>query len=137
MLDRERAIVLFTSERAVPEPSEVWDAVYDLRATVAARMVSVLAEQLRSRSIPAILLYPGWTRTEEQVESAKAGTYPLSKTVDELLEVTASPHYAGRAAAAVANDSEALALSGSLQTSHQLAERYAFTDVDGRCPDPT
>ncbi len=136
MLDRERAIVLFTSERAVSDPTEVWDAVYDLRATVAARMVTVLAEQLRPRSIPVILLYPGWTRTEEQIETAKAGTYPLAKTLAELLEKTASPHYAGRAAAAVARASDAMGLSGSIQSSYQLATRYGFTDMDGRCPNP-
>jgi dehydrogenase/reductase SDR family protein 1 len=137
MLDREGAIVLFTSEKAASDPADAWDAVYDLRATVAARMVSILSHQLRPRNIPAILLYPGWTRTEEQIELIESGGYPAVETWDEYVEKTASPHYSGRAAAMLVADPKAIMLSGSIQSSHDLAVRYGFTDVDGRQPDPT
>ncbi|MEJ2131451.1 MAG: SDR family oxidoreductase [Gammaproteobacteria bacterium] len=135
MLDRGNAIVLFTSERAVDDAAQVWDAVYDLRATATARMVKVLAEQLRPRRIPVVLLYPGWTRTEEQIDTVKAGEYPPVGSVDELVEKTASPHYAGRAAASLAGAADAMDLTGSIQSAHRLAQRYGFTDVDGRRPD--
>ncbi len=137
MLEREGAIVLFTSEKAASDPAEVWDAVYDLRATVAARMVSVLSHQLRPKGVATVLLYPGWTRTEDQIDTVKAGNAPNVKSFEEYLEKTASPFYAGRAAAALAADPDAIELSGSIQSSYQLAERYGFTDVDGRRPDPS
>ncbi len=136
MLGRKGAIVLFTSEKAASEPAEAWDAVYDLRATVAARMVAVLSHQLRPKNVTAVLLYPGWTRTEDQIDMVKAGDYAAVKSFEEYLEKTVSPHYAGRAAAALAADPDAIELSGSIQSSRQLADRYGFTDIDGRRPDP-
>ena len=137
MLDRKGAIVLFTSEMAAADPSQAWDAVFDLRASVAARMVSLLSHQLRPHTVAAVLLYPGWTRTEGQIDTIEAGECPAVETMDEYLQKTVSPHYTGRAAAALAADADALELSGSIQSSYQLANRYGFTDVDGRRPDPS
>lgn len=136
MLEREGAIVLFTGEKAAADAADAWDAVYDLRATIAARMVTLLAHQLRSKHIAAVLLYPGWTRTEAQIDLVKSGGYPAVRSFEEYLEKTVSPHYAGRAAAALAADANAMELSGSIQSSRQLAERYGFTDIDGRRSDP-
>jgi NAD(P)-dependent dehydrogenase (short-subunit alcohol dehydrogenase family) len=135
LLEQDRATLIFTSERAAASVEAAWDAVFDLRATVAARLVALLSEQLRPSNVTAVLLYPGWTRTEDQIDAVKAGTAPMVQSMDEYLEKTASAHFSGRAAACLAGDPNAKQLSGTLRTTGELAERYGFTDTDGRIPD--
>ena len=56
---------------------------------------------------------------------------------EELDEKTASPHYAGRAAALLATDPGTPARSGQVVVVvAQLAREFGFSDVDGRQPDP-
>jgi NAD(P)-dependent dehydrogenase (short-subunit alcohol dehydrogenase family) len=135
LLEQEQATLLFTSERAAVSSEDAWDAVFDLRATVAERLVTLLGAQLRPWKVTALLIYPGWTRTEDQMDAVEAGTAPTVQSMDEYLEKTASAHFAGRAAAAFAADVNAKQLSGSLRTTQELARRYGFTDTDGRIPE--
>jgi dehydrogenase/reductase SDR family member 1 len=135
LLEQEKATLLFTSERAAASVEDAWDAVYDLRATVSERLVALLGVQLRPWNVTAVLLYPGWTRTEDQMDAVRAGTAPTVRSMDEYLEKTASAHFAGRAAASIAGDPNAKVLSGTLHTTQELAKRYGFTDIDGRIPD--
>jgi dehydrogenase/reductase SDR family member 1 len=135
LLEQDQTTLLVTSERAAASVEDAWDAVFDLRATVAERLVALLGAQLRPWNVTALLLYPGWTRTEDQIDAVNAGTAPMVQSMDEYLEKTASAHFAGRAAAAVAADANAKQLSGTLRTTQELARRYGFTDTDGRIPD--
>ncbi len=138
LLERGGSIVVFTSERASDDAADAWDAVFDLRATVAARMIELLSNQLRSKNVPAVLLYPGWTRTENQVDGFKdGGVHPIAGSWEDYVSKTASPRYAGRAVAMLSADPKAMELTGSLQSSYDLATRYGFTDIDGRRPNPT
>lgn len=136
MLQRRRGLVLFTSERAATVPSRAWDTVLDLRAVATERLAGLLAHQLRDHGIASLLLYPGWTRTEEIVASFEAGSYPLVKTREELLEKTVSTHFSGRAAARLLADPDVMERSGRFVVVADLAREYGFTDTDGRQPDP-
>jgi dehydrogenase/reductase SDR family member 1 len=78
LLEQEKATLLFTSERAAASVEDTWDAVYDLRATVAERLVALLGVQLRPWNVAAVLLYPGWTRTEDQIDALRT-TQELAK----------------------------------------------------------
>ena len=113
-------------------------AVYDARAIVTQRLVAHLAIQLREYKAAAVLLYPGWTRREDMIAAVEAGQLEQVVTsMEELVEKTASPHYAGRAAVMLAVDRNLLDRTGQLVTSADLAREFGFTDVDGRQPDPT
>lgn len=136
MLDRPGGVVIFTSERPRADPLTAWDTILDLRAHTTARLVSVLAPRLHPYKVAALLLYPGWTRTEDIVAAVTAGSYPLARTLDELHVKTVSPHYAGRATAALAADPAILMKSGQVLVVGDLAKEYNFTDIDGRQPNP-
>jgi dehydrogenase/reductase SDR family member 1 len=135
LLAQDQSTLLFTSERAAASVEQAWDAVFDLRATVAARLVALLGVQLRPWNTTALLLYPGWTQTEDQIDNVVAGTAPTVQSMEEYLDKTATPHFSGRAAACIAADPHAKELSGKLCTSQELAHRYGFTDLDGRIPE--
>jgi NAD(P)-dependent dehydrogenase (short-subunit alcohol dehydrogenase family) len=135
MLQRPGGLVLFTSERAAAEPSRAWDTVLDLRAVATERLTGLLAHQLREHGSASLLLYPGWTRTEEIVASLEAGSYPLARTREELFEKTVSAHFSGRAAARLLADPNVMERSGRFVVVADLAREYGFTDTDGRQPD--
>lgn len=136
MLGRPGRSVLFTSERAAPDPGSAWDAVLDLRAVSTLRLTELLASQLLPEGIASLLLYPGWTRTEDILASLEAGNYALVKSREELFDKTVSPEYVGRAAASLVADPEVIRFSGKLLTAADAAHEYGFTDVDGRQPNP-
>jgi dehydrogenase/reductase SDR family member 1 len=88
------------------------------------RMVAMMARQLAERGISAVSLYPGLVRTEGVL---RAGDFfDLSNSE--------SPVFVGRAVAALAADPDVARLSGQTLVVAELAERYGFTDTDGRRP---
>jgi NAD(P)-dependent dehydrogenase (short-subunit alcohol dehydrogenase family) len=100
---------------------------YDVIKYASDRMVVGMAHDLRKQDIAAIALHPGFVRTE-RVETAwnALGAGPA--------QVVHSPEYVGRAVAHLLADSEVKAISGTRVAVGDLAERYGFTDVDGRQP---
>lgn len=136
MLNQPGGLILFTSELSKPDPRSIGDTVLDLRAVVTARLVSLLAHQLEGYKIASVLLYPGWTRTEEIISAFKAGNYTAVKTRAELYEKTVSPYYSGRAVAVLAADPDIMTRSGQVLVAGNVAYEYDFTDIDGRQPCP-
>ena len=100
---------------------------YDVAKTAVDRMTAGMAHELREHGVAAVVLYPGFTRTE-RVEAAFER--------DGVLEGTESPRYAGRAVAALAADPDVMARSGGVFKTGELAREYGFSDVDGRQPEP-
>jgi NAD(P)-dependent dehydrogenase (short-subunit alcohol dehydrogenase family) len=88
------------------------------------RMTAVMAEQLRPREVTAVALYPGLVRTEGVMRSAEF--------ID--LSNSESPEFVGRAVVALATDPEVARLTGQCLVAAELAEKYGFTDTDGRRP---
>ena len=101
------------------------NALYDVSKAATARLVSVLAHELRPHGVSVVGVYPGFTRTEAVVAAFAAGGA-------EPPPETHSPEYVGRAVAHLAADPEVLAFSGSGAQAATYAERYGFTDVDRR-----
>jgi NAD(P)-dependent dehydrogenase (short-subunit alcohol dehydrogenase family) len=100
---------------------------YDVVKNASDRMVVSMARELARRQVHAVALHPGFVRTE-RVEAAWAllGEGPA--------QVVHSPEYVGRAVAELTGDEGVGELSGSGLAVGDLASRYGFTDVDGRCP---
>jgi NAD(P)-dependent dehydrogenase (short-subunit alcohol dehydrogenase family) len=124
MLDQQAGLLVLTGG---------WDdlgfylgnALYDVSKAGTARLVRVLAHELRPHGISAVGVYPGFTRTEAVVDAfAAEGMEPPPETH--------SPEFVGRAVAHVLADPEVLTLSGTGAQAATYAERYGFTDVDGR-----
>lgn len=96
---------------------------YDLAKSSVNRMAYGMALELRPFGVTALALAPGWMRTERVME--------YNPSPEELI-TTESPEYIGRAVVALASDPELLTLSGETLNVGDLAERYGFTDIDGR-----
>lgn len=136
MLPHRRGLVLFTAERVPDEPG-AQELVMDLRATAVQRMALLFSLHLRPHEIASVMLYPGFTRTEEIVANFEQGHgYFEGWSEEDFHAKTGSPHYAGRAAASLAADPDVLARTGTLITAYEAAGIYGFTDVTGLRPDP-
>jgi hypothetical protein len=73
--------------------------------------------------VAVVSLYPGLVRTEAVLA---AGVFDLGNSE--------SPEFSGRAVAALAGDPDLMTLSGGTLVAANLAQRYGFTDIDGRSP---
>jgi NAD(P)-dependent dehydrogenase (short-subunit alcohol dehydrogenase family) len=101
---------------------------YDTAKSAIVRMTEGMAGELRPHGVAAIVLVPGFMRTERVMASHAVHPFDLS--------FTESPAYLGRAVVALAEDPEVLAKSGQLLYVGDLAQRYGFTDADGTQPPP-
>jgi NAD(P)-dependent dehydrogenase (short-subunit alcohol dehydrogenase family) len=101
------------------------NALYDVSKAGTSRLVSVLAHELRPHGVSVVGVYPGFTRTEAVVDAYAAENR-------EPPTETHSPELVGRAVAHVLADPDVLSLSGTGAQAAIYAERYGFTDVDGR-----
>jgi len=96
-----------------------------------------LAEKLRKYRVTAVAITPGFLRSESMLEHFRVTEENWrdgGKKDVHFLE-SESPLFLGRAVAALAQDRRALARSGDLTSSWELAREYGLTDADGRRPD--
>jgi NAD(P)-dependent dehydrogenase (short-subunit alcohol dehydrogenase family) len=84
-----------------------------------------MAQELRKHGVTALGLHPGFVRTE-RVEAAweLLGSGPA--------QIVHSAEYVGRAVAHLTADEDLAEHSGESLAVGDLAERYGFSDVDGR-----
>lgn len=85
-----------------------------------------MSHELRPHNITAVSMYPGLVRTESVMKNADY--FDLSNSE--------SPHFIGRAVAALANDPNKLSKTGQVLVAAALALEYGFTDIDGKQPRP-
>jgi NAD(P)-dependent dehydrogenase (short-subunit alcohol dehydrogenase family) len=110
---------------------------YDLAKAAVSRMAFALAHEVRPHGATAVLVTPGWLRSEAMLEA-------FGVTEDNWRDATArvphfaiseTPAYVGRAVAALAADPDVARWNGQSLSSGQLAKVYGFTDIDGSQPD--
>ncbi|WBB81398.1 SDR family NAD(P)-dependent oxidoreductase [Micromonospora sp. WMMD882] len=102
-------------------------AAYDMFKAASDRLSRAMAGDLRRTRITSVGLHPGFVRTE-RVEAAWSalGSGPAA--------VVHSAEYVGRAIAHLLADPTVRESSGQVLACGDLAERYGFSDVDGRRP---
>lgn len=105
---------------------------YDLAKAAMTRLAFGMAEELRPHGVASIALSPGWMRTEFVLHGHRTDEQHWHERPE--LARTESPRYLGRAVAALAADPQAMAWSGQVLLVAELAQRYGFTDIDGRQP---
>lgn len=103
----------------------IGNTMYGIAKAATDKLTNDTALELRAHGVTVVSLYPGLVRTEAVLA---AGVFDLSNSE--------SPEFSGRAVAALAADPDRLTLSGRPLVAAALAERYGFTDIDGRSPRP-
>ena len=103
------------------------NVAYGVCKTAVDRLSADMAHELKNYGIAVFSLYPGQISTEGMIEYAK-----YDNTVD--LSKMESPQFVGRCIAALANDDSAIKDTGKILITAEIAEKYGFTDIDGKQP---
>ena len=84
----------------------------------------------------ALALTPGFLRSEQVLESLKVTEANWRDAIPGRPEFAESetPHFVGRAVAALAADPKVMKKSGRVFNSYELSREYGFVDADGRVP---
>ncbi len=110
---------------------------YDVAKGAVSRMAFALAKELKPHGATAILLTPGWLRSEAMLDGfgvTEENWRDATKNIPHFA-ISESPSYVGRAVAALAADPDVARWNGKSLSSGQLAQLYNFTDLDGSQPD--
>jgi NAD(P)-dependent dehydrogenase (short-subunit alcohol dehydrogenase family) len=110
---------------------------YDLAKAAVSRMAFALAHELRPHGATAVLLTPGWLRSEAMLDAYCVGetNWRDATKIQPHFAISESPAFVGRAVAALARDPDVSRWNGKSLSSGQLAKIYGFTDLDGSRPD--
>lgn len=110
---------------------------YDQAKTSVNRMAWALAQEVQPYQCTAVSLTPGWLRSEIMLEhfAVTEENWREAAAKEPHFLISESPHYVGRAVAALAGDPEAERWNGQSLSSGGLAQVYGFTDLDGSRPD--
>jgi len=110
---------------------------YDLAKAAVSRMAFALAHEVRAHGATAVLLTPGWLRSEAMLDAfgvTESSWRDATQRVPHFA-ISESPAFVGRAVAALAGDPDVARWNGKALSSGQLAKIYGFTDLDGSRPD--
>jgi NAD(P)-dependent dehydrogenase (short-subunit alcohol dehydrogenase family) len=110
---------------------------YDLAKAAVGRMAFALAHELKPHGATAVLLTPGWLRSEAMLDAyrVKESNWRDATKIQPHFAISESPAFVGRAVAALAQDPDVARWNGKSLSSGQLAKIYGFTDLDGSQPD--
>jgi NAD(P)-dependent dehydrogenase (short-subunit alcohol dehydrogenase family) len=110
---------------------------YDLAKAAVTRMAFALAHELKPHGATAVLLTPGWLRSEAMLDAyrVRESNWRDATTRSPHFAISETPAFVGRAVAALAQDPDVSRWNGQSLSSGQLAKIYGFTDIDGSQPD--
>ncbi|MFF4360471.1 SDR family oxidoreductase [Streptomyces sp. NPDC001604] len=110
---------------------------YDLAKASGLRMAFALAHELGPRGATAVALTPGWLRSEIMLDQFGVREDNWRDALERVphFAISETPHYVGRAVAALAADPGVARWNGASLSSGSLAREYGFADLDGSRPD--
>ncbi|MFF5370048.1 SDR family oxidoreductase [Streptomyces sp. NPDC013187] len=110
---------------------------YDLAKASVLRMAFALGHELGPRGATAVALTPGWLRSEIMLDHYGVSEENWRDALERVphFAISETPHYVGRAVAALAADADVARWNGQSLSSGGLAQVYGFTDLDGSRPD--
>ncbi|MEU1408597.1 SDR family oxidoreductase [Streptomyces sp. NPDC005728] len=110
---------------------------YDLAKASVLRMAFALGHELGPRGATALALTPGWLRSEIMLDAYGVREENWHDALDRAphFAISETPHFVGRAVAALAADPDVARHNGQSLSSGGLARVYGFTDLDGSRPD--
>lgn len=109
---------------------------YDLAKVAATRMAWAHGKDLEKHSATSVCVTPGWMRSEmmlENFEVTEANWRDATEKVPHFV-ISETPHFVGRAVAALAADPDRARWNGQSLSSGGLSKVYGFTDLDGSQP---
>ncbi|MGW6280512.1 SDR family oxidoreductase [Kribbella sp. NPDC055071] len=109
---------------------------YDVAKGAVSRMAFALAHELDQYDATAVLLTPGWLRSEAMLDGfgvTEANWRDATERIPHFA-ISETPSYVGRAVAALAADPDVRRWNGKSTSSEELARHYNFTDQDGSQP---
>jgi len=110
---------------------------YDLAKAAVGRMAFALAHEIERYEATAVLLTPGWLRSEAMLDAYRVteANWGEAIKIQPHFAISESPAFVGRAVVALAADPDVRRWNGRSLSSGQLARIYGFTDLDGSQPD--
>lgn len=113
------------------------NVIYDLVKMAVIRLAFDLSRELKKTRVTSLAVTPGFLRSEAMLDlfgvSEANWRDAAEKSADFISSET--PHFVGRAVAALAADPNVGAKAGRVYSSWMLSREYGFTDVDGSRPD--
>jgi NAD(P)-dependent dehydrogenase (short-subunit alcohol dehydrogenase family) len=129
MVKQRHGLIIHVTDNLHPDTSAYRGQVlWDLGHEFLNRLVTDVSRELKKSKVTVVGLNPGFMRTERVL--MHMATEEIKKQF--RFDLSESPEYVGRAAAALAADAKALRKSGQLLWAAELATEYGFTDIDGR-----
>ena len=109
---------------------------YDLSKATVIRLAVAQAEDFRPHGVSVVAISPGFLRSEAMLErfGVTEATWRDAVSTDPHFAQSETPHYLGRAIAAIAADPDRMRLTGTATATWELLESYEFTDLDGTQP---
>jgi NAD(P)-dependent dehydrogenase (short-subunit alcohol dehydrogenase family) len=110
---------------------------YDLAKASAIRLATAMDAELRGHGITVVAVSPGFLRSEAMLDhfGVTADTWRDGIAKDRHFAQSETPHFVGRAVAALAADPDRVRWAGRVLGSWDLAREYGFEDIDGAHPD--
>ena len=110
---------------------------YDLAKSAVIRLAVAQAAELKPYGVAAVAITPGFLRSEAMLEhfGVTEENWRDGAARDPNFAFSETPHYLGRAVAALAADPDVLARTGRALATWGLYQEYGFTDADGSQPD--
>ncbi|KPV56458.1 short-chain dehydrogenase [Paenibacillus sp. A3] len=137
------APLLMANKRGlIVEITDGWDyryrgnLYYSLAKISAIHLAESMAEELRPHHVAAVAVTPGFLRSEAMLDhfGVTKDNWRDAAEKDPHFIMSETPHYVGRAVAALAADPRIMDKSGQALTSWGLSDEYGFTDKDGSRP---
>lgn len=133
MIARGSGLIVNISSAAAQE--EYYNPVFRMAMATLDRMTAAIAHDLKPHGVSAVSIWPRWVRTEWVMLAAQS-PQPGFTVTEEDLKDSDTPEFTGRAIAHLASDADLLSLSGGVFPVQKLAQKYGFTDIDGRPAGP-
>ena len=129
MTSQRQGLIVHVTDNLSPDPSAYRGQIlHDLGHEFLNRLVIGLSRGGKKSKIAVVGLNPGFMRTERVLMHMSTE----ARKKQFRFDLSETPEYIGRAVVALASDAKALRKTGQLLWVPDLAEEYAFTDVDGR-----
>ncbi|HSZ50520.1 MAG TPA: SDR family oxidoreductase [Caulobacteraceae bacterium] len=134
MVEANRGLIVEVTDG--DEPGYRGHLTYDFLKAGAIRLAYGMAWDLARTRVTALALSPGFLRSEAMLErfGVTEETWRDAAARNPEFAFSETPHYVGRAVAALAADPQVRRKSGGAYSAGGLAEEYGFTDLDGAQP---
>jgi dehydrogenase/reductase SDR family protein 1 len=129
MVARRKGLIVNTSSGGAVRYT--FNVPFDVQKAGIDKMAKDMAHDLKPFSVAAVVIWPGFIKSEKFLAQPDRVPPPLAKRIMESGE---SSEFAGRAVVGLAADPAIMEKIGRRHLVAELAQEYGFTDIEGRIP---